>query len=76
MSQYSTDERALDSRARHAAKRAGLIARKSQWRYGTCDNLGGFQLTTPDNAVVQGGQYELTAHDVLAFLEQEAAIAT
>jgi len=33
---------AIDSRARRAAKRAGLIARKSRWRYNSLDNFGEF----------------------------------
>jgi hypothetical protein len=44
---------ALENRARRAAKRVGLIARKSRWRAGTIDNHGGFTLIEwPGNASI------------------------
>ena len=36
-----------DSQARRAAKRIGLLARKSRWRRDTVDNHGGFMLLQP-----------------------------
>jgi len=38
---------ASESRARRAAKRVGLVARKSRWRRGTCDNRGGIIVLKP-----------------------------
>jgi hypothetical protein len=34
-------EGALDARARRAAQRVGLVARKSRWRANSIDNFGG-----------------------------------
>jgi hypothetical protein len=54
-------EQALDSRARRAAR-----ARKSRWRAGTVDNLGGFMLIDPYiNAVVDGSRFDMSAEEVL-----------
>jgi hypothetical protein len=61
-------EKALEARARRAAKRAGLMARKSRWRYDSIDNYGGFQLIDPErNFVVLGTRYELSAEDVIGY---------
>jgi hypothetical protein len=37
----------IDHRARRAAKRVGLVARKSRRRAGTVDTPAGFSLSTP-----------------------------
>ena len=59
-------EKVSEARARRAAKRVGLIARKSR-RMRSCDNFGGFMLIEPhSNGVVEGLRFELTAEDVLA----------
>jgi hypothetical protein len=59
---------ALDARARRAAKRAGLIARRSRWRWGTVDNHGQFMVVDPrSNCVVAGGRFNLSAQEVIAF---------
>jgi hypothetical protein len=42
-----TSERPVTDCARRAARRAGLVARKSRWRAGTIDNYGGFMLIEP-----------------------------
>ena len=61
---------ALEARARRAARRAGLIARKSRKGLGTIDNDGGFMLTDGSyNVVVFGGQFELTPEEVISFCE-------
>jgi hypothetical protein len=61
-------EQALDARARRAAQRVGLIARKSRWRAGSIDNLGGFMLIEPDgNYPVDGFRYDLTAEYVIDY---------
>jgi len=53
---HSISDAALDARARRAAKRVGLYARKRR---------GGYMLVDPFlNAVVRGGAFELSAHDV------------
>jgi hypothetical protein len=61
---------ALDQRARRAAKRAGLVARKSRWRAGTVDNFGGFQLIDArHNFVVDGALFDLSAEEVIKICE-------
>jgi hypothetical protein len=70
MSTQTQTVAALEARARRAARRAGLIARKSRRRLGTIDNAGGFMLTDGSyNVVVFGGQFELTPEDVISFCE-------
>jgi hypothetical protein len=59
-------DQALDARARRAARRVGLMARKSRWRAGTVDNLGGFMLIDPYiNAMVDGSRFDMSAEEVL-----------
>ena len=41
-------EKSLDARARRAARRIGLVARKSRWRLDTIDNRGGYMLHRAD----------------------------
>jgi hypothetical protein len=56
----------VESRARRAAKRIGLVARKTRWRKDTIDNFGGFQIVDPrGNMVVGGSRYDLTADEVI-----------
>jgi hypothetical protein len=62
------DTRREEDRARRAAKRVGLKARRSRWRAGTTDNLGDFQIIDPRrNWIVAGEKFDLTADDVIAF---------
>jgi len=57
---------ALESRARRAARKVDLIAKKSRWRANSIDNLGGFMLIDPyTNGVVAGARFDLTAEDVM-----------
>lgn len=59
-------ERNKDQRARGAATRAGLIARKSRRAVDGWDNQGGFQLVEPSgNYVVAGSRFDLDADDVI-----------
>jgi len=59
---------ANEARARRAAKRVGLKARKSRWRFNTIDNWGGFRIIDPRrNWVVAGTRFDFTADDVIAF---------
>jgi len=61
---------ASDSQARNAAKRVGLIARKSRKRRETIDNFGGFALIHPlYNCIVAGERFDLSADDVVEFCE-------
>ena len=56
-----------ESSARRAAKRAGLVARKSRWRKDSIDNKGGFMLVDPyTNTVVYGDRFDLTADAVIS----------
>jgi len=45
----------LEARARRAAARAGLKARKSRWRQRSVDNRGGFQLIDPARNLIVSG---------------------
>jgi hypothetical protein len=59
-------EQALEARARRAARRVGLVARKSRWRLHSIDNFGGFTIIDPSrNIVVDGARYDLSAEDVI-----------
>ncbi len=63
----------LDSSARRAAKRAGLLARKSRFRINTADNLCGYMLIDPvRNACVRGSRFELSAEEVIKFCKEKA----
>jgi hypothetical protein len=65
-------ERALEARARRAAKRAGLIVRKSRWRAGSVDNFGGFMLIDPyTNCVVEGSRFDLSAEWVIDYCSDD-----
>lgn len=68
----------LDARARRVATKADMIARKSAWRKGSCDNFGDFMLLDPStndfmlldpstNFVVAGFCYDMTAEEVITF---------
>lgn len=59
-------EKALESRARRAARSAGFVATKSRWRAGSCDNLGGFMIIDPSrNFPVAGDRWGMTAEEVI-----------
>jgi len=65
---YSQTENALEQRARRAARRVGLVARKSRWRANSIDNHGGFMLVDPmNNWVVSGSRFELSAQEVIDY---------
>lgn len=56
----NVSEDVLEQRARRSARRSGLEARKSRWRAGSIDNLGGFMLVDPmRNWVVAGSRFDL-----------------
>ena len=63
-------EAAMEARARRAARRVGLIAKKSRWRHGSLDNFGGFMLIHGSyNYVVFGERFDLTPEDVISYCE-------
>jgi hypothetical protein len=63
-----------DSAARRAAKRVGLVARKSRWRRDSIDNDGGFMIVDPyTNFVVCGSRFDLTADDVAEYCRADDA---
>jgi hypothetical protein len=64
-------EKALDSRARRAARRCGLHATKSRWRRNSIDNFGGFALVDERNCIVAGAHFDMSAEDVIDYCVQE-----
>ena len=68
----STSTPALESRARRAANRAGLVARKSRWRVDSIDNHGEFMLVDPSmNVPVAGFRFDMTAEEVLEYCRDD-----
>jgi hypothetical protein len=68
------DETHMESRARRAAKRVGLIAKKSRWRAGSIDNHGGFMLIEPErNLCIAGERFDLSAQYVIEYCQQKGA---
>jgi hypothetical protein len=64
-------ESALEARARRAAHRLRLVAKKSTWRRGTIDNHGRFMLIDAyRNAVVAGERFDLSAEEVIEYCKQ------
>jgi hypothetical protein len=64
-------EKSLDARARRAARRVGLMARKSRWRVDTIDNFGGYRLIDPWlNVCIDGERFDLSAEYVIESCEQ------
>ena len=68
---HTISEKAPDARARRAAKRVGLVARKSRWRLGSIDNFGKFMLVNPySNFCVAGQRFDMAAEDVIDFCQE------
>jgi hypothetical protein len=65
-------EQAIDSRARRAARHAGLIARKSR-RSMSIDNWGGYMLIDARRNCVNGSRFDLTAEDIISFCKPQAS---
>lgn len=64
----SVSEKAIEARARRAASRVGLIARKSRRRRDSLDNFGRFMLIDQyTNCIVAGERFDMTAHEVLEY---------
>lgn len=73
MMMHTQREKALESRARRAAERIGLVARKSDWQLGTLHNKGGFMLVEPfTNSPVAGYHYDLTPGEVIEWCNNES----
>lgn len=65
--------KAMDSRARRAAKRAGLVAKRSRWRHGTVDNQGGFMVIEPrTNTVRDGVRFDMSPQEVVEYCRNQA----
>jgi hypothetical protein len=63
---------ALEARARRAAKRIGLVAKKTRWRAGSVDNYGGFMLIDPGTNFVQAGvRFDMSAEEVIAYCTED-----
>ncbi|CAG4920433.1 hypothetical protein [Paraburkholderia gardini] len=61
-------EKALEARARRAAKAAGLIATKSRWRANSVDNYGNFMLVDLyTNVIAAGSRFDMSAEEVLEY---------
>ena len=59
---------AIEQKARRAAKRVGLIASKSRWRYDSIDNYGEFMLIEPDrNISVAGHRFDMSPEEVIEY---------
>ena len=62
---------ALDSKARRAARKVGLVAYKSRWRAGSIDNYGDFMLVDPyTNFAVGGFRWDMTAEEVIEYCNE------
>ena len=69
---YPVSEAAIEARARRAARKVGLVDRKSRWRVGSIDNYGEFMLIEPSgNYAVAGFRYDMTAEEVLEYCTED-----
>ncbi len=59
-------KKSLETQARYAAKKAGLIAKKSR-RQDPLNNEGGFQLTDSYNTLVAGACFSLSSEAVINY---------
>jgi hypothetical protein len=67
MLQARIEER-LEIKARRAAMRIGLFARKSRWRKYSIDNYGKFMLVDPYiGGSVAGHRFDMSAEEVIAY---------
>jgi hypothetical protein len=66
----------LEHRARRAARRLGLVTRKSHRRRQDSDHCGGFMLLNEQHdphVVVGGARYDMTAQQIIDFCRRLAA---
>lgn len=69
---FEVTQKTLEARARRAARRVGLIARKTRWRRDSIDNFGNFMLIEPyGNYVVAGFRFDMTPEDVIAYCSSD-----
>jgi hypothetical protein len=62
----------LEARARRAAKRVGLYAKKSRWRLGSINNYGEFQIIDPyTNFIKAGEKFDLSAEEVIDYCRED-----
>jgi hypothetical protein len=67
----ATNEKAIEQKARRAARRVNLDARKSCFWLNSIDNYGGFRIVDPYfNAVVAGERFDMSAEQVIEFCQQ------
>ena len=70
----SISAKAMDARARRAARRVGLIARRSRWRLGSTDNYGGFMIVDPStNIPAAGFRFDLEPEAVIDYCRDDDA---
>ena len=70
----TTPEKRLEAQARRLARRAGYIARKSNWRRDSIDNFGGFMLVDVETGgAIAGSRFDLTAEAVIEWCREEIA---
>jgi hypothetical protein len=69
-----TSDAAREARLRRSAKRLGYALKRSSWRRGSIDNLGGFQIIDPyRNWIVGGERFNLDLDGVEAWLAKRSA---
>jgi hypothetical protein len=63
-------EKAMEARARRAARKVGLVAQEARWRQFSCDKLGGFMVMDPATRMpVAGDRWHLSAQEVIQFCQ-------
>jgi len=68
---HEISELAMNARARRAARKVGLCAKKSHWRTSSVDNHGGFRVVDPYfNRVESGVRFDMSAQKVIDFCSE------
>ena len=67
-------EKTMDTRARRAARRVSLIARRSRWRRDTVDNYGGFQLINDRNRIIAGYRFDLSPEEAIDYCSAQTGL--
>jgi ribosomal protein L32 len=66
----SASQKAIESKARRAARRCGLRVKKSR-RAISCDNFGEFALIIPNqNLIFAGSRFDLTAEEIIEYCDK------
>jgi hypothetical protein len=73
LTEMDTKTKSLESRARQAARRAGLRAEKSRTRkhFHSNDHGGWAVIDDEHQHILVGEDYDMTAEEVIAFCEQK-----